>query len=55
MLKSKTVWGAITAIVGSLSAYCLGEIELSAMLQIVTTSALSVFLKHAVHKSAKGA
>ena len=59
MLKSKTVWGAITAITGSLSAYFLWEIELGAMLQIVVTSGRSVFLKHAVKKSedaaAKGA
>ena len=54
MLKSKTVWGAVTAIVGSLSAYFLGEIELGAMLQIVVTSGLSVFLKHAVKKAGKG-
>jgi|TARA_R110000765_G_scaffold259918_3_gene360076 hypothetical protein len=51
MLKSKTMWGAITAIVGSLAAYFLDEIELGAMLQICVTSGLSVFLKHAVKKS----
>tara|TARA_R100000808_G_scaffold12483_2_gene31061 strand:- start:1466 stop:1636 length:171 start_codon:yes stop_codon:yes gene_type:complete len=51
MLKSKTLWGAVTAITGSLSAYFLGEIELGAMLQICVTSALSIFLKHAVKKA----
>ena len=54
MLKSKTVWGAVTAIVGSLSAFFLEEIELGAMLQIVVTSGLSVFLKHAVKKAGQG-
>lgn len=51
MLRSKTLWGAVTAITGSLSAYFLGEIELGAMLQICVTSGLSVFLKHAVQKA----
>ncbi len=51
MLRSKTLWGAVTASVASLSAYFLGEIELGAMLKILVTSALSIFLKHAVKKA----
>jgi len=50
MLKSKTVWGAATAILGTVSAYFMGEVELGAMLQVVVTSCLSVFLKHAIVK-----
>ena len=50
MLKSKTVWGAATAILVIVSAYFLGEVGLGAMLQVVVTSCLSVFLKHAIVK-----
>jgi hypothetical protein len=51
MLKSKTLWSAITAIIGSLSAYFLDEIQLGEMLQIVVTSALAVFLRHGIKKA----
>ena len=52
MLKSKTLWSAVTAIVGSLSAYFLSEIQLGEMLQIVVTSILAVFLRHGVKTEA---
>jgi hypothetical protein len=51
MLKSKTVWAAVTAIVGALGGYFTGEIEMGEMLQLVVTSALAVFLRHGVQKS----
>jgi len=51
MLKSKTVWASVTAIVGALGAWFTGDIELGAMLQLVVTSALAVFLRHGVKKS----
>ena len=52
MLKSKTLLSAVTAIVGSLSAYFLSEIQLGEMLQIVVTSILAVFLRHGVKTEA---
>ncbi len=51
MLKSKTIWAAGTAVLGALGGYFTGEIELSAMLQIVVTSVLAAFLRHGVKKA----
>ena len=51
MLKSKTLWASVTAIVGALGAWFTGDIELGEMLQLVVTSALAVFLRHGVKKS----
>tara|TARA_Y100000310_G_scaffold327334_1_gene393520 strand:- start:970 stop:1140 length:171 start_codon:yes stop_codon:yes gene_type:complete len=50
MLKSKTVWAAAAAVLGAVGGYFTGEIELSAMLQIVVTSVLATFLRHGVKK-----
>tara|TARA_B110000014_G_C19805569_1_gene418291 strand:+ start:44 stop:223 length:180 start_codon:yes stop_codon:yes gene_type:complete len=50
LLKSKTVWAAVAAIVGAIGGYFTGEIELGEMLQLVVTSALAVFLRHGVAK-----
>jgi hypothetical protein len=51
MLKSKTVWAAVTAVVGAASGYFTGELELAAALQLVVTSVLAVFVRHGVKKS----
>jgi hypothetical protein len=51
MLTSKTVWASVVAIVGALGAWFTGEIELGAMLQLVVTSALAMFLRHGIQKS----
>jgi hypothetical protein len=53
MLKSKTVWTAIVAIVGSVGAYFTGDIELGEMLQLLVTSALAIFLRIGVKKAEK--
>ena len=51
MLKSKTVWAGVTAVIGALGGYFTGEVELGAMLQIVVTSTLAAFLRHGVKKA----
>jgi len=51
MLKSKTLWAAVTAIVGALGGYFTGEIEMGEMMQLVVTSSLAVFLRHGVKKA----
>ena len=51
MLKSKTVWASLLAIVGSVSSFFLEEISLAEMLQISVTSVLAIFLRHGVAKS----
>ena len=51
MLKSKTLWASVTAIVGALGAWFTGDIELGEMLQLVVTAGLAVFLRHGIKKS----
>ena len=51
MLKSRTVWTAIAAIVTAVGGYFTGELELAEMLQLVVTSGLAVFLRAGVKKS----
>ena len=51
MLKSKTLWASVTAVLTSVGGYFTGDLELSAMLQIVVTSTLAVFLRHGVKKA----
>ena len=48
MLKSKTLWASVTAVLTSVGGYFTGDLELSAMLQIVVTSTLAVCLRHGV-------
>ena len=51
MLKSKTVWTAVAAIVAAIGGYFTGELELAETLQLVVTSGLAVFLRIGVKKS----
>ena len=51
MLKSKTVWTAIAAIIAAIGGYFTGELEMAEMLQLVVTSGLAVFLRMGVKKS----
>jgi|TARA_R100001015_G_C4590274_1_gene145843 hypothetical protein len=51
MIKSKTVLGAIAAILSAAGAYLGGELELGAALNIGVTSILAIFLRHGVKKT----
>ena len=51
MLKSKTVWTGITAILAGVGGYFTGDLELGEMLQLVVTSGLAIFLRHGIKKS----
>jgi hypothetical protein len=51
MLKSKTVWTAVAAIIAAIGGYFTGELELAETLQLVVTSGLAVFLRAGVKKS----
>jgi len=51
MLKSKTVWTAVAAIIAAIGGYFTGELEMAEMLQLVVTSGLAVFLRMGVKKS----
>jgi|TARA_R100000808_G_scaffold7356_3_gene21708 hypothetical protein len=51
MIKSKTVLGAVAAILSAAGAYLAGELELGAALNIGVTSILAIFLRHGVKKT----
>ena len=51
MLKSKTVWTAVAAIIAAIGGYFTGELEMAEMLQLIVTSGLAVFLRIGVKKS----
>ena len=53
ILKSKTVWTAITGAIGGVAAYFTGDLELGAAANIVITSLLALFLRHGIQKNAK--
>ena len=50
LVKSKTVWAAVAAIVGAIGGYFTEDIAFGEMMQLVVTSALAVFLRHGVAK-----
>ena len=51
MLKSKTVWTGLAGILTAVGGYFTGELELGAMMQLVLTSGLAIFLRAGVQKS----
>tara|TARA_R100000664_G_C2721989_1_gene115160 strand:- start:718 stop:924 length:207 start_codon:yes stop_codon:yes gene_type:complete len=55
MLKSKTVWTGLAGILTALGGYFTGELELGAMMQLVLTSGLAIFLRAGVQKSTDAA
>ena len=48
MKSSKTVIGAIAAILSAAGAYFAGELEMGAAINVVVTSVLAIFLRHGV-------
>lgn len=50
MLKSKTFWTGVSAVVGAGAAYATGELSGQAATQLATTGALGVFLRMALEK-----
>ena len=51
MKKSKTVIGAIAAILSAAGGYFSGELEMGAASNVVVTSVLAIFLRHGVKKA----
>jgi|TARA_R100001530_G_C4211155_1_gene127466 hypothetical protein len=51
MLKSKTVWSAITTCVGTIAAIAMNEISLVEGLQLMVPAILAIFLRHGVQKT----
>ena len=48
MKTSKTVIGAIAAILSAAGGYFSGELEIGAAINVVVTSVLAIFLRHGV-------
>ena len=55
MLKSKTVWTGLVGILTAIGGYFTGELELGAMMQLILTSGLAIFLRAGVQKSTDAA
>ena len=53
MIKSKTFWAGVTGLVGAVSGYLTGELELGAAINVAVTSALAVFVRLGVKKVEK--
>lgn len=54
MLRSKTTWGSITALVGALAGWATGELEIGSALNCAVTAILALFLRHGVKKIEDG-
>ena len=55
MIKSKTVIGAIGAVIASIGGIMSGELERGAGINVIVTSVLAIFLRHGVKKAEKAA
>jgi hypothetical protein len=55
MIKSKTVIGAIGAVIASIGGIMSGELEMGAGINVIVTSVLAIFLRHGVKKAEKAA
>ena len=53
MLKSKTLWAGVTGLIGAISGYLTGELELGAALNLGFTAVLAIFVRNGVSKVAK--
>ena len=53
MIKSKTFWAGVTGLVGAVSGYLTGELELGAAINVAITSALAIFVRHGGKKGEK--
>lgn len=51
MWKSKTVWTALTSLVGAIAAVATDEASLAEGLHIAVTAILAIFLRHGVAKT----
>jgi len=51
MLRSKTVWAAISSCIAAVAAVATNEATLAEGLQIAVTAILAIFLRHGVAKS----
>ena len=50
MIKSKTFWAGVTGLIGAISGYLTGELEMGAAMNVGITSILAIFVRHGVSK-----
>ena len=50
MIKSKTFWAGVTGLIGAISGYLTGELEIGAAMNVGITSILAIFVRHGVSK-----
>lgn len=50
MIKSKTFWAGVTGLIGAISGYLTGELEVGAAMNVGITSILAIFVRHGVSK-----
>jgi hypothetical protein len=50
MLKSKTFWTGVTGLIGAISGYLTGDLELGAAINVGITSVLAIFVRHGISK-----
>lgn len=53
MIKSKTFWAGVTGLIGAISGYLTGELEIGAAMNVGITSILAIFVRHGVSKVGK--
>lgn len=51
MVKTKTFWASLTAILGAVGGFFTGDLALAEMLQLIVTSTLALFIRHGVQKA----
>ena len=50
MIKSKTFWAGVTGLIGAISGYLTGELEVGAAMNVGITSILAIYVRHGVSK-----
>ncbi len=53
MIKSKTFWAGVTGLIGAVSGYLTGDLEIGAAINVGITSVLAIFVRHSVSKVEK--
>lgn len=51
MVKTKTFWAALTAILGAVGGFFTGDLGIAEALQIGVTAVMGLFVRHGVQKA----
>ena len=50
LLKSKTLWTGVSAIVAAAGSFAVGEIEIAQAIQVVVTALIGIFIRDGMVK-----